>query len=243
MTKRPVIGITALATRYIDPPHSPIYALNQRYIMAVEASGGAPLMVPPGLDEASMRAIFERLDGLVLSGGGDVDPSYYGESPHTALTEVNAERDRLDLSLARQAVEADKPVIGICRGVQVLNVALGGSLVQDIPTQQPDSLPHSFDGARVARDYTAHPVRIESGSLLREVMGVDEAGVNSWHHQSLKYIATGLAVVAQSPDGVIETVEMPGRRFVIGVQWHPEWLYDRQPEMKRIFEALVQAAK
>src|SRR3990172_7570305 len=108
MTKRPVIGITALATRYIDPPHSPIYALNQRYVMAVEASGGAPLMVPPGLDEASMRAIFERLDGLVLSGGGDVDPAHYGESPHTALTEVNAERDRRDLSLARQAVEADK---------------------------------------------------------------------------------------------------------------------------------------
>ncbi|HET7089709.1 MAG TPA: gamma-glutamyl-gamma-aminobutyrate hydrolase family protein [Anaerolineae bacterium] len=243
MTKRPVIGITALATRYIDPPHSPMYALNQRYVMAVEASGGAPLMVPPDLDETSMQAIFERLDGWVLSGGGDVDPAYYGESPHAALNEVNAERDRLELSFARQAVEADKPVIGICRGVQVLNVALGGSLVQDIPTQQADSLPHSFDGTRVARDYMAHPVRIESGSLLREVMGVEQAGVNSWHHQSVKRVAASLAVVAQSPDGIIEAVEMPGRRFVIGVQWHPEWLYDHQPEMKRLFEALVQAAK
>jgi putative glutamine amidotransferase len=243
VTKRPVIGITALATRYIDPPHLPMYALNQRYVMAVEASGGAPLMVPPGLDETSMQAIFERLDGLLLSGGGDVDPAHYGESPHAPLNEVNAERDRLELSLARQAVEADKAVIGICRGVQVLNVALGGSLVQDIPTQQPDSLLHSFDGAQVARDTKAHSVRIESRSLLREVMGVEQADVNSWHHQSLKRIAPGLTVVAQSPDGIIEAVEMPGRRFVIGVQWHPEWLYDRQPEMKRLFEALVQAAK
>jgi len=140
-------------------------------------------------------------------------------------------------------VEADKPVMGICRGVQVLNVALGGSLVQDIPTQQPDSLPHSFDGARVARDYMAHSVRIESGSVLREVMGVEQVSVNSWHHQSLKRVAASLTVVAQSPDGIIEAVEMPSRRFVIGVQWHPEWLYDHQPEMKRLFEALVQAAK
>jgi putative glutamine amidotransferase len=239
---KPLIGITALGTRSINPPHLPLYALGQRYVMAVAAAGGVPLMVPPGLDEDSARAIFERLDGFLLPGGGDVDPACYGQAPHAATTEISPDRDRLELALARWAAQADKPLLTICRGTQVLNVALGGTLVQDIPTQLPGSLPHSFDVDRVARDTTAHVVRIDPGTRLRAIMGVDQAAVNSWHHQSLKQVAPDLKVSAHAPDGVIEAVELPGHRFAVGVQWHPEWLHDRRPEMRRLFEALVQAA-
>ncbi len=242
MPNRPLIGITAFETRHVDPPHLPIYALNRRYVMAIEAAGGAPLLVPSGLDDTSLEAIFARLDGLLLSGGGDIDPAYYGEAPHVSLTGVSAARDRLELAFVRWAVDAEKPLMAICRGIQVLNVALGGSLVQDIPTQLPGSLTHMFDGTTIARPDGAHPVQIEAGTRLRRVMGMAQASVNSWHHQSVGQIAPGLKVVAQAPDGVVEAVELPGHRFAIGVQWHPEWLYDRQPEMKRLFEALVQAA-
>jgi putative glutamine amidotransferase len=192
MPKRPVIGITAFETHYPEPPHAPLFALNRRYVAAIEAAGGAPLIVPPGLGPAALDTIFARLDGLLLSGGGDVDPIHYGEAPHPALTSVSADRDDIEMALTRRAVEADTPLLAVCRGIQVLNVALGGSLVQDIPTQRPGSLEHMPDRAKVAR-----------------------------HHNT----------------------QLPDRRFVIGVQWHPEWLTNRQPEMRRLFEALVQAAQ
>ena len=242
MTNRPLIGITAFESRYIHPPHLPIFALNQRYVTAIEAAGGSPLMLPPGLSDESLRAIFDRLDGLLLSGGGDIHPACYSEDPHPATAEISAERDAMEIALTRWAVEREKAMLSICRGIQVFNVALGGSLVQDIPTQWPGSLKHTFQPTEVARDYIAHAVQIESGTRLRDVMQVDRAGVNSWHHQSIKQVAPGLKVTALSPDGVIEAVELPGHRFALGVQWHPEWLYDHQSEMARLFEALVEAA-
>jgi len=243
MPGRPLIGITAFETKYIDPPHLPIVALNRRYVMAIEVAGGAPLMLPPGLGDDSLRALHDRLDGLLLSGGGDIDPAHYGEAPHPATREVSADRDRMELALARWAMNEDKPVLAICRGIQALNVALGGSLVQHIPAQVDNALQHTFEPGQVARDHVAHPVQIEAGSCLRAIMGVDRADANSWHHQSIKQAAPGLRVTARAPDGVIEAVELPARRFAIGVQWHPEWLYDHQPEMMRLFEALVQAAR
>ncbi len=194
MPNRPVIGITAWATRAIDPPHSPTVALTRRYVTAIEAAGGAPLLLPPGLDETSLRAIFARLDGLLLSGGGDVDPAWYGEAPHPALTEISPDRDRIELALSRWAVAEEKPIMAICRGIQVFNVALGGSLVQDIPSQLPAALRHMLDGARVARDAIAHPVQVEPGSQLHQALGIEQVDVNSWHHQSLKQVAPGLTV-------------------------------------------------
>jgi putative glutamine amidotransferase len=243
MLKRPVIGITAFETRYPEPPHAPLFALNRRYVAAIEAAGGAPLILPPGLGPTALDAIFARLDGLLLSGGGDVDPAYYDEAPHPALTSVSPDRDDTEMAFARRAVEADTPLLAVCRGIQVLNVALGGSLVQDIPTQRPGSLEHMPDRTKVARDHHTHAIQIEPGTRLQQVLGAEQVGVNSWHHQSLKQVAPRLKVSACSPDGVIEAVELPDRRFVIGVQWHPEWLTDRQPEMRRLFEALVEAAQ
>ena len=242
MALRPLIGITAFTTHHAEFPHIPLYALTQKYVSAVESAGGAPVILPPGLEDDSLRAIFGRIDGLLLSGGGDVDPACYGEAPHPTLTGLSAERDRIELALARLAANQDKPLLTICRGIQVLNVALGGSLVQDIPSQLPGSLTHMFDQKTVAREKITHRVAVAPETQLRQVLGADQAGVNSWHHQSIKQLAPGLRIAASAPDGVIEAVEMPGHRYTIGVQWHPEWLYDRQPEMKRLFEALVQAA-
>lgn len=240
--KRPLIGITAAESQYIKPPHHAIFSLNQVYVRAIEESGGVPLMLPPILSEDSLREVFARLDGIVFSGGGDINPSIYGEPPHATLWGLSDDRDRVELELARWAAHREKPLLGICRGIQVLNVALGGTLIQDIPAEVPDALQHSFDDAVVARDYIAHPVKIENGSHLRQVIQSEIASVNSWHHQALKRIAPNLTVVAQAPDGIIEAVEVDGHRFAIGVQWHPEWLYRNQPEMKRLFTALVEAS-
>ena len=242
MTPRPLVGITAFSSSFIEPPHLPIFGLSRRYVSAIEAAGGAPLIVPPGLDESALRTVFDRLDGVLLPGGGDIDPACYGEAPHPAVYGVSPERDRGEMAIARWAVDAQKPVMAICRGIQVLNVALGGTLVQDIPSQWPNPLLHMFDTTQVERNFMAHAVDIEPGTRLREVIGADRATVNSWYHQSVKHIASGLSVAARAPDGVIEAVELPGHRFALGVQWHPEWLTDQQPEMKRLFESLVQAA-
>jgi putative glutamine amidotransferase len=243
MNTRPLIGITAFETTHSRPPHSDLYALGQRYVRAIEETGGAPVMLPPGLSQDSLRRVFDRLDGLLFSGGGDIDPALYDEAPLPTLGIVSAARDRDELPLARWAIEDSKPVLSICRGIQVLNVALGGSLIQDIPSQKPGMLQHDFDSAAIPHDHIAHIVNIEPHSNLASILGAAAVQVNSWHHQAINRPADGLTVVAHSPDGIIEAVEIPQHRFAIGVQWHPEWLYDKRPEMKRLFAALVDAAK
>jgi putative glutamine amidotransferase len=242
MSTPPLIGITALNTQSIEAPHLPIHALNQRYVAAIRDVGGAPILLPPSLDPTTLRAIFERLDGLLLSGGGDVDPAQYGEAACALVSDVSAERDQTEMALVRWAAQDGKPFLCICRGIQVMNVALGGSLVQDIPTQVPNAIIHMPDPTVYPRHHVAHPIQIDAGTRLHEAIGVDHADVNSWHHQALKQVAPGVRVSACAPDGIVEAIELPDRRYAIGVQWHPEWLYDRQPEMWRLFEALVQAA-
>jgi putative glutamine amidotransferase len=239
---RPLIGITADETKSFYPPHRPLFSLNQVYARAIEESGGVPLILPPILSEDSMREVFTRLDGIIFSGGGDINPSIYDEPAHSTLWGLSEDRDRVELELARWAARQEKPFLGICRGTQVLNVALGGTLVQDIPSEVPDALQHSFDDSTIPRGYIAHPVKVVEGSHLRQVLQSEIVPVNSWHHQSLKRIAPILKVVAQAPDGVVEAVEIEAHRFAIGVQWHPEWMYMDHPEMKRLFTALVEAS-
>ena len=200
------------------------------------------MIVSHNLDEDALSAVLDRLDGVVLSGGGDLDPALFGEEAHPATCEIEPDRDRVELMLARWLVERDMPFLAICRGIQVLNVALGGSLVQDIPSQVPDALQHSFDRATTPRNYLAHPVKIDPGSQLARVMQLDRAQTNSWHHQSIRQSADGLKVTAYAPDGVIEAVEVPGRRFAIGVQWHPEWMFEERAEQRQLFVELVRAA-
>lgn len=242
MNKRPLIGITAFETKYPRPPHAPLYATGQRYVRAVENAGGLPVILSPGLSDESLRALFDRLDGLLLSGGGDIDPATYGEEPHSTIWGLDMNRDRAELALAKWAAYTQKPLLCICRGTQVLNVALGGSLVQDIESMRPEALRHMFDEETTPREEVTHSVRVAEGSLLGELIQANAAQVNSWHHQAVKRLADDLKVVASAPDGIVEAIEIPGHRFALGVQWHPEWLYDKYPEHKRLFERLVQAA-
>ena len=239
---RPVIGITA-SIDHRPPAYGETYSLTRQYAEGVLQADGVPLIVPHNLGQDALRAVLDRLDGVLLSGGGDIDPALFGEEAHPATCEIEPDRDRIELMLARWVVERDKPFLAICRGIQALNVALGGSLVQDIPSQVPAALPHSFDRATTPRDYLAHPVKIDPDSQLARVMRLDVAHTNSWHHQSIKQTAANLRVTAVAPDGVIEAVEVPARRFAIGVQWHPEWLFEARTEHWRLFAELVRAAR
>ena len=237
----PIIGITA-SIDHRSAAYGETYSLTRKYAEGVLQAGGVPVIVPHNLDEDSLRVVLDRLDGVLLSGGGDIDPVLFGEEPHPAISEIEPDRDRVELTLARWLVERNKPFLAICRGVQVLNVALGGSLVQDIPSQVPDALQHSFDRKTTPRDYLAHPVRIDPSSQLARVMQLERAQTNSWHHQSIKQAAADVRVTAVAPDGVIEAVEVPGRRYAIGVQWHPEWMFEKWAEQRRLFEELVKAS-
>jgi putative glutamine amidotransferase len=237
----PVIGITA-SIDHRSPVFGETYTLVRKYAEGVLQAGGVPLIVPHNLNEDALRAMLDRLDGVVLSGGGDIDPVVFGEAAHPATSEIESDRDRVELTLARWLVERDVPFLAICRGIQVLNVALGGSLLQDIPSQVPAALPHSFDRKTTPRDYLAHPVKIDPQSQLAQIMQLASAQTNSWHHQSIKQAADGLRVTAVAPDGVIEAVEVPGRRYAIGVQWHPEWLFEKRVEQRRLFEELVKVS-
>jgi putative glutamine amidotransferase len=231
---RPLIGVTI---GYSEKPD--VFALRDDYVRAVEAGGGLPVVLAPGTPEDAREHV-ARLDGLLLTGGADVDPGHYGEAAHPALGRVIPERDRFELSLCRAALETDRPILAICRGHQVLNVATGGTLVQDIPSQIQGFVDHDPD---VERWHNAHDVRVLPGTRLRAILGRDTVAVNSFHHQAVRQLGRGLVVSASAvDDGVVEGIEMPGRAFVVGVQWHPESYWDHGGAFQPLFEALVSAS-
>ena len=217
---KPVVGITR-CSRVED------------YVESVKRAGGEPLVLDPTGDPAGT---LDRVDGLLLTGGLDVDPALYGEAPHPT-TEVDAARDRFEIPLSREAVARDLPVFAICRGVQVMNVAAGGTLVQDIPSSIATELTHSID---VPKDHIAHPVRVTPGTRLAASLGASTA-VNSRHHQAVGRVAPSFVVSAVSADGVVEAIERPESTFCVGVQWHPENFW-RTGEFAGLFEEFVAAA-
>lgn len=186
--------------------------------------------------------IVRAVDGILLAGGGDVEPSIYGERPHASFDAAESGRDEYEIELVRRAVDADVPLFAICRGIQVLNVARGGTLVQDIADELPESLNHTVREPPYA---IAHDIWMTVGSLLERVMHEriegDTCPVNSRHHQAVKAVGEGLVVTATAPDGVIEAIEDPTKRFCLGVQWHPENFY-RTGEFRPLFEAFVNAS-
>ena len=214
--------------------------LTFAYIEAVRAAGGMPILLPQRANVDEIKTLVGRLDGLLLPGGGDIEPARYGEETLPACGSIDVERDALELELARQAVEQGLPLLAICRGVQVLNVALGGTLWQDLPTQAPGAMRHSCHGSE-NRTRLVHPVRLDPDSRVAAVLGTAEVETNSSHHQALRQVAAGLEVVGHAPDDVIEAVEMPAHPFALGVQWHPEGMYKKYPVMLRLFAALVEA--
>jgi len=238
----PLIGITG----YRSLPYGPLarftFNLNESYVRAVQAAGGLPVIIPPVLKEDELHELFMRLDGLLLSGGDDIDPALFGQARHRATVGVSEERDRAELALTRWALAEDKPLLAICRGIQVMNVATGGTLVQDIHAQIPDAAAHSFSDD-TPRDHIAHTVAVEAASRLAHILGKTTVATNSWHHQSCQAPGQGIVYTAWAPDGVVEGAEAPGHHFAVAVQWHPEEMFHERTDMLTLFRALVEASE
>jgi len=235
---KPLIGLTC-TVRYEDG--AVLYGLYASYIKALEAAGGLPVLIAHDLQPETLRAIYERVDGVLLTGGGDVAPNEYGAGDEIPLRSVNHDRDATEMTVTKWAVEDDKPLLGICRGVQVMNVALGGTLYRDLALEFGNSVDHDM-GGKNARNYNAHTVNVQSDSKLAGLLGTTQPAVNSLHHQAIRDLGKGLVPVATAPDGIVEGVEIPGTRFIVGVQWHPEELANYSEPMRRLFEGFVKQA-
>ncbi len=235
-SSRPLIGVT---TR-LDTQDT--FYLRRYYAEALEAAGAAPVYVPLIPDREYLAALAERLDGLMLSGSNsDLDPVYFGEEPHPKLGSVTPERDETDLILLEIAERRAAPMLAICFGMQSLNVARGGTLVQDIESQVPNAVKHE-QGQVYNRP--SHHVRIEADSTLAQLAGSETARVNSSHHQAVNRVGRDLRVIARAPDGVIEAiVDTRPDRFVLGVQWHPEIGWERDQFSQAIFKRFIEAAR
>jgi putative glutamine amidotransferase len=233
--------IALIATRQTHLKRAPTYEIPQAYLDAILTAGGLPILLPTSLPITALPELVNRFDSFVLSGGGDVDPALYGGHLDATVHSIDPERDAFECALIPLVLEADKPLLAICRGAQILNVALGGSLYEDIPSALPEALRHDWY-PNIPRDYLAHTVEIEPGSRLAEILGTRKLRTNSLHHQAIRQPAPALEVVARAEDGVIEAVELPEKRFAIGVQWHPECLPD-EPAMQRLFSEFVNAAR
>lgn len=243
VSRAPLIGVTASITVGKSPERAYV---NSAYLHAVQEAGGIPLPIPPQLDAGAQKETFAILDGFLLTGGGDLDPALFNEPPHPTLYEISPERDRLEIALVNHAVEAKKPLLAVCRGIQVLNVALGGSLFQDVASDPGTQIQHQQDKDGKPRDEPTHPVKIVAGSRLAQVLGATELQVNSMHHQAVKAPGRGLVPVAFAPDMLVEGLEPEDadpERFLLGVQWHPEELTRKDPSARRLFAALVSACR
>jgi putative glutamine amidotransferase len=209
----------------------------------VVKAGGLPVLIAPNVGQETLRHIYERIDGVLLAGGGDIQPALYGMDSSHLAHEVDRERDLAEINVVHWAAADDKPLFGICRGCQVINVALGGTLYRDIQAEYPgyNGIDHAL-WDKFPRDHIAHTVSVEPTTHLAAVIGVSRPPVNSLHHQALRDIAPGLAVSAHAEDGLTEGIEIPRARFFIGVQWHPEELYDTSEPMRRLFVAFIDAS-
>jgi putative glutamine amidotransferase len=233
---QPVIGLTLDR----EPPggYSKThgwYALRENYCSAVAAAGGLPVLLPHEPEQSA--AYLDLIDALIVTGGAfDVDPVLFGAASRHGSVTTKDRRTAFELAITRGVLAADKPVLGICGGQQLLNVTLGGTLIQHIPDEVPNALAHEQPNPRTE---PGHTVRIAAGTLLRRITGAEELGVNSAHHQAVKDLGPGLVIDATAPDGIIEGIEDPRRRFCLGVQWHPE--YGLSDGDRRIFAAFIAA--
>jgi putative glutamine amidotransferase len=220
--------------------------MGQRYVRVLAAAGAIPWIIPLLQDdEETLRCIYEALDGVFLTGGVDVDPAQYGEAPHDLCGRIDPARDWTELTLVRWAMRDGKPVLGVCRGIQVINVAAGGSLYQDMAAQYPNGIKHDYfpTPGGYTRESLVHQARLAPDSHLGRIIGLAEVEVNSMHHQSIKTLAPGFVPTAYAPDRSIEGIESQRHPFLIGVQWHPEELVSTQPYMQRLFSAFIEAAQ
>lgn len=230
--ERPLIGV--VCGHQEDPER---FYVNAPYLYALQRAGGIPVLICH-MPKDDLFTLLPNFSGILLPGGIDIDPSYYGEEPHPDCGRIDPLWDELDTTVARWAMENAVPVLAICRGMQVLNVAAGGTLIQDIPSQLSKHIKHS---QHAPKWYATHDIQIEAGSLLDSIIGQQTTRVNSFHHQAVRDVGQGLRVSAFASDGVIEAVEGTGKHFVLGVQWHPEHMVGHYSSAERIFTAFVQA--
>lgn len=239
---KPVIGITPSGTRDTFP-HGTFdrYALATTYLQAVHAAGGIPIILPPQL--GPVDTLLSRIDGILLSGGADIDPARYGDDTvHPETYGIDPLRDEFELALVHAALDRDLPILCICRGIQLLNVALGGTLYQHVPDQFPGGLSHRQQALGIPPSEPSHTIRAEPGSMLEAIYGSSLINANSFHHQAIKDLAPPLRIEGRTDDGLIEAVSLPGHSFVFGVQWHPEMMFQSHAEHLRPFEHVVAAA-
>lgn len=240
--RKPVIGL--IGGLYKSGDGAPVYGLPAAYTKALADAGAIPLTIAPNIGLEALRALYERCDGVLIAGGGDVDPARYGMSDAGLVQGVDPYRDEAEIAFVRWAAEQDKPLLGICRGFQISNVALGGTLYRDIATEYPQhqGIEHNYWGKQ-PRSYLAHSVDLQPQSKLSQILGTDHVSVNSLHHQALQTIAPTLKVTASSAaDGIPEAAEIPNARFFVGVQWHPEEMVEYSEPMRKLFAAFVGAA-
>jgi len=228
--------------QYTNGKAPPRHTVGESYLRALTQAGAMPLLIPLIEDEERLRAAYERLDGLLLVGGGDMDPARYGEPRHPATRNVDPRRDAVEAILVRWALADGVPILAICRGIQMLNVAAGGTLYQDVADQLPGALKHDYYPG-YSRTLTPHQIEVAPGSRLAAILADADPPVNSLHHQGVRVPAPGFTVVARAPDGLIEGLEHLRHPFALGVQWHAEELIDHDPRMRRLFQAFVEATR
>ncbi len=245
--RRPVVGIptqTLQSLGGVSAEIPPSWVMSQRYILTLTAAGAIPWLVPL-VDDDTLRGIYEELDAVFLPGGADIDPATYGAEPHPLCDRTDRERDRVEVALATWALEDEKPVLGVCRGMQLINVAAGGSLYQDLAEELPGAIKHDyfpFRGQHFSRDFLAHDVDVAGGTRLAKLLGAGSVRVNSMHHQGVKALGQGLVSTAVSPDGLIEAIEGERSGYLVAVQWHPEALTDNDARARTLFADFIDAA-
>jgi putative glutamine amidotransferase len=237
--KNPLIGITTYQGK--NEKGLPIIALLRAYVDSIVTAGGIPVLLPSTIPNKRVGSLYNRLDGILFSGGGDIAFGKSNSANHPRITGEDSDRDSIELLLMELLKEDSKPFLGICRGIQVITVGTGGSLYTHIQDQFPGALKHDYY-PDYPRTLLSHSVRIEKGSHLENILDLEEMHVNSLHHQGVKDISSTLKPAAYSPDGLVEALELPDHPFGIGVQWHPEWMKD-QPATRRLFNAFIKAAE
>jgi putative glutamine amidotransferase len=228
----PIIGITTYG-RDVENK----FALPAEYVDSVRRAGGIPVLLPPG--EVAFARLLDQLDGLILAGGGDLDPRHYDGEAHETIYMLDQERDVTELAMAQHVVDQEVPTLGICRGAQVVNVALGGTLIEHLPDEVGESILHRLP----PRNPSAHAVDIDPSSRLAKILQTSQIDSASWHHQAVREVADGLEVVALAADGTIEAIEMQQHPWLVTVQWHPELTAADDPVQQRLFDAFVEACR
>jgi putative glutamine amidotransferase len=246
MPRRPVIGIATQTLPGVPGERQTCWLMGRSYVEELRKVGAVPWLIPliPH-DTDTLQEIFARLDGVFITGGVDVDPGRYGEATSPLCGTIDPNRDAVEIALLQHALKQQLPVFAVCRGIQILNVACGGTLYQDVTAQVPAALKHDYfpTSEKPSRKFLAHDIAVKPGSRLGEILRDAVVPVNSMHHQAIKDLAPNLKATAHAPDGIIEGVEGPGDQYLVAVQWHPEELTETQPGMARLFSTFADAAR